>query len=103
MLTKETIRKLEQKYGEHSFCYQCGNPLDEGNMKVTRLDRDEVELITKQIRAVAFKEAAEWLEGLCKNVTHHPKAFPYPRRACHRCVADLLVALKEGRLPNETL
>lgn len=25
-LTKQQIRKLEAKYGEHNFCYQCGNP-----------------------------------------------------------------------------
>ena len=26
MLTKKEIKELEQKYGKHNFCYQCGNP-----------------------------------------------------------------------------
>lgn len=26
MLSEEKIKELEQKYGKHNFCYQCGNP-----------------------------------------------------------------------------
>ncbi len=26
MLDGKTIKELEEKYGKHNFCYQCGNP-----------------------------------------------------------------------------
>lgn len=25
-LDKKTVKELEEKYGKHNFCYQCGSP-----------------------------------------------------------------------------